>query len=53
MFDLLMFKYMTFIQNMNIRMSERIQCPNCNKRLSGEGHLRRHIQTVHKSKHSE
>lgn len=33
---------------MNISMAERINCPYCDKKLSGEGNLKRHIRTVHK-----
>jgi hypothetical protein len=29
-------------------MVKRIQCPHCKKHLAGEGHLDRHIRTIHK-----
>lgn len=30
-------------------MVKRIKCPFCDKGLAGEGNLKRHIKTIHKS----
>ncbi|QLH11242.1 C2H2-type zinc finger protein [Nitrosarchaeum sp. AC2] len=34
-------------------MASRIKCPHCEKSLAGNGNLKRHIRTVHKSIKSE
>ncbi|MCV0411542.1 MAG: hypothetical protein K5782_00835 [Nitrosarchaeum sp.] len=30
-------------------MVKKVQCPHCSKRLSGEGNLKRHLRTIHRS----
>ena len=32
-----------------VRLVNKHACPNCGKRLHGEGNLRRHIRTIHKN----
>ncbi len=44
---------MNFIKSMNIGMVKRIQCPHCKKNLAGEGHLKRHLRTIHKLKNNK
>jgi len=44
---------MKFIKSMNIGMARRIQCEYCKKNLAGEGHLKRHLRTVHKLKQNK
>ena len=34
-------------------MVKRIQCPHCKKHLAGDGHLKRHIRTIHKLKNTK
>jgi len=40
------FNYFMIFKSMG--MVDRIQCPHCQLRLVGEGHLHRHIKAVHK-----
>ena len=41
---------MNFIKSMKVSGMKRIQCPHCKKHLAGDGHLKRHVRTIHKEK---